>query len=356
VNLRVAEIERAAGRHEAALSFALRQISLQSTRDPTAYRIAVASAIELDDLDTAKRVVNALNAAAPQARDWLIESARIIRHQDGPKAAVEHVLANLRDVSDPDNEVLLRGLVADLNKLGRAADGLAYVDAALARDPTRASLHELRARALLRLQRIEEATTANERALQLDGQLATALDFKAFLALERGDAKAALEALAAAAAAAPRQAEYSYAAAAIARGLGDDELAMTRLEDALVREPGFASAASDLAWLLAEDRRDLERALGLARLAADRETSAESLDTLGWVRHQRGEYAQAVASFRSALDLDPNRTAAQMRLGMSLVALGETDEARSVFERILEGPPSPEIDLAREELARLGDS
>jgi TolA-binding protein len=56
------------------------------------------------------------------------------------------------------------------------------------------------------------------------------------------------------------------------------------------------------------------------------------------------------------LERSPDSPAVEYRLGMSLLALGKTDEARKVFEELLDSPAHAERDLARAELARLDDS
>jgi tetratricopeptide (TPR) repeat protein len=354
--LRLAEINFANRRPTAALSFARRQISRRPYTNAAPYRIAVRSAIALDDFATAKRFASALELADPDDMNWVIEKATIKRHEAGPTVSSSFILSSDLDLADPANESLLRGLVYDLGALGRATEGLTYVDAAIDREPNRATLYDLRARMFFELDRFEETSAAVDRCLALDSNYAPALEVRALLALERGDSKGALAALDDATKAAPESADYSYTASAIARKMGDDDLAIAYLEEALTRQPGFALAANDLAWLLADTGRDLDRALTLARVALTRSGAATALDTLGWVRHQRGEYDYAVSSFRSALERYPNSPAIEYRLGMSLLALGETAEARRVFEKLLESPALEERDLARAELARLDDS
>jgi len=354
--LRLAEINFASRRPRQALSFAQRHISRRPYTDSAPYRIAVRSAIALGDYVAAERFAGALELLDPDDVGWVIEKATIQRHGTGPMASSEFILSSGRDLADPANHLLLRGLVNDLAALGRATQGLVFVDAAIEREPNRAALHDLRARMFFELEKFEETSIVAEHALALDPAYAPAFEVRAFLALERGDSKAALAALDDAAKAAPESADYSYSAAAIARKMGDDNLAIAYLEEALARQPGFALAANDLASLLANTGGDLDRALALTRVALTRSNNATVLDTLGWVRHQRGEYDYAVSSFRSALERNPDSPAIEYRLGMSLLALGEIGEARKVFEKLLDSPAPAERDLARAELARLDDS
>ena len=161
--------------------------------------------------------------------------ASIKRSEGGAKAASEYILASRRALSDSANEPLLRGLIDDLSQLDRNGESLEYVDAALRHELDRAALHDLRARVLSHLQRFDEAEVAMQRALQLDPGFSPALETKAALALRRGDLPAALQALDAAADASPSDAQHPYAAASVARSLGDEELIIEHLNEALSR-------------------------------------------------------------------------------------------------------------------------
>jgi tetratricopeptide (TPR) repeat protein len=179
---------------------------------------------------------------------------------------------------------------------------------------------------------------------------------KAFIALEAGDQAAALAALDAASEAAPTDTNYPYSAASVARKMGDVAGAISRLEETLARQPLFGPAANDLAWILATDRLDLERALRLAQIAARQDRSSNTLTTLGWVRHQRGEFDDAIKTYRNALEVEADLPTVRYRLGLSLFESGQISEAEGLFGELVEGPDFPEIDAARAELARIKGS
>jgi tetratricopeptide (TPR) repeat protein len=353
---RLAEIHFASSRFRWAFEFAERQIAQRPYANPTAHHIMIQSAIELGKLERAQEATDALRDIDPDGSAWLFEMAAIKRHEGGAKAASEYILTSGRNLSDSANEPLLQSLTDDLSELDRNDESLAYIDAALEQRPERAVLHDLRARVLAHLERFDEAEIAMQQALQLDPGLVLALETKAFLALRGGDLRAALEAFDAAADAAPRDAQHPYAAASVARSLGDEELTIAHLNRALARRPDFGLAANELAWLLATRGEDLDRAQSLARLAVRRMRSTKAFDTLGWVQHQRGEYEKAVTSFRTILDLDESLLGVQFRLGLALVAIGETEEASQLLRELAEGPKFPEQEQARAEITRIEGS
>ncbi len=353
---RLAEIHFASGRFRWAWRVAQRQVAQRPYANPTAHQIMIQSAIELGELERAQETVEALRDIDPEGSAWLFETAAIKRHEGGAKAASEYILASGRDLSDSANEPLLRSLTEDLSELDRSGESLEYIDAALRQEPERAALHDLRARALADLERFDEAEVAMQQALRLDPGFTLALETKAFLALQSGDPRAALEALDAAADAAPSEAQHPYAAASVARGLGDEESTIAHLNEALSRRPDFGQAANELAWLLATRGEDLDRALSLARLAVRRMGSTNAFDTMGWVQYQRGEHEKAVESFRTILDIDESLLGVRFRLGLALAAIGETEEASQLLRELAEGPRFPEQEQARAEITRIEGS
>jgi tetratricopeptide (TPR) repeat protein len=123
------------------------------------------------------------------------------------------------------------------------------------------------------------------------------------------------------------------AAALSAAGRHEEALAVTRRAYAL--EPDEATAANDLAWALAIVGRDLDRALELAREAADAlPEEAAALDTLATVHLVRGEHADALATAHRALPGAPAPIGRHLHYveAEALAGLGRTQEARSALQ------------------------
>ena len=57
---------------------------------------------------------------------------------------------------------------------------------------------------------------------------------------------------------------------------------------------------------------------------------------VGWILHFSRKYKEAVAQFRSALELDPNYLVTRMFLGQSYVQLGDLEKAKEEFQRALD--------------------
>lgn len=126
------------------------------------------------------------------------------------------------------------------------------------------------------------------------------------------------------------------------------------LDVAIRSDPQNAGAANELAYHLAEEERDLPKALRLARAAvslAPRE--GYIADTLGWVYYKMGNTAQARHWLAHAVKLDPNN--AELRAHLSRVELsgGQLPSAYVEMRKALAlSPGLPEARTLRAEIIR----
>jgi tetratricopeptide (TPR) repeat protein len=102
---------------------------------------------------------------------------------------------------------------------------------------------------------------------------------------------------------------------------GRTDEALVHLNKALSLDPDNVNAMNSLGYILAEEEKDLERALVLCRRAVERrpENSAY-LDSLGWVYFKLGRISEARATLRKALSGSGGNKAiaAHMRAALSV--------------------------------------
>ena len=116
----------------------------------------------------------------------------------------------------------------------------------------------------------------------------------------------------------------------------DPENAEKHYRAALDINPEFAPAANNLAYLLADQNRDLNEALGLANIAKKANPEDPSIaDTLGWVYYARGLYPNAVSELTFATEKLPDNATVRYHLGMSYLKKGENEKARQELEKAL---------------------
>ena len=322
--LRLASLELVRGQPRDAVEAAASFLEHRDRSRPEAYRILLRGLLAQGHIEPARRTADQL-AEAGFAADAALSRGRIEAAAGGPAAEARALEASGLDVTDLRHEPMLRALVDSLLASDQRAAALAAADRALAAHPDAASLHELRGAVLLRLGRREDAQRAFETALARDAGYARAHAGLAEIAFAHGDAQRAIALYDEAAEADAEDLAPVYAAAQIALAGGDVRAAKRRLERVVHRDPGHAGARNDLAWLLAQSRDDLDRALELATLAHRIDPDPDITDTLGFVHLQRGETARAVERFEEALAARPDSESIRNHLELALAQLEGPD-------------------------------
>lgn len=286
------------------------------------------------------------------------------------------------------NEIGLRAeLGGYLVALGDAAAGEQTLREAVARAPAAVEPRAVLVQAQLRRGALDDARReAAALAAAAPG------DARSFLALgqveaRRGDGRAALAAFDRAAELAPRLALPQIARAEVLLSRGESALATAALDRAvelepanvtarllratslerggqsqaaeraylevLERDPNNFVALNNLAFLSAEQRRNLDRAEGWARRAAEIAPQAmEPRSTLGWVLRARGDLAGAAREMEQAARMAENRAQIWTQLATIYLEQGRRPDALRAAERAL--ALEPENARARELRQRAG--
>jgi tetratricopeptide (TPR) repeat protein len=121
---------------------------------------------------------------------------------------------------------------------------------------------------------------------------------------------------------------------------GDRKRSRELLEALVAERSDLAVAKNDLAYLLAAQSEDLDRALRLAEEASQGlSDSPAAADTLGFVYLQKSLHEPALQQFRRAVQLaevrEEDQSIYHYHLGLALRALGRTDDAAQAFEKAL---------------------
>jgi Flp pilus assembly protein TadD len=136
---------------------------------------------------------------------------------------------------------------------------------------------------------------------------------------------------------------------------GDAERAEKHYRSALEADPKLAPAANNLAYLLADQNRELNEALDLAQRAkhSDPEDPVIS-DTLGFVYYKKGLFDYAIEELTAASEALPDNAVVRYHLGMAYYKKGDRDRAAQELEKALSLDGSFKgADLAKQTLAEL---
>jgi tetratricopeptide (TPR) repeat protein len=235
-----------------------------------------------------------------------LNAGRMLREAGRASDAV--VVLERAAASAPDSSLLQAELAAALQAAGQPERALEAYGRALELEPdarTRALLFFHRANLLAGVQRAGDAENDLREAVRLAPDLAEAHLNLGTLCARRGDLAAAATQLERAAQLAPRnvQAQVSLGMALLLLDRPAD--ARSRLEAAVVENPGETAIAHLLARLLASSSssavRDPDRALALARELVEAQPSAAHLETLAMALAAAGRFDQAIESQERAV-------------------------------------------------------
>jgi tetratricopeptide (TPR) repeat protein len=261
--------------------------------------------------------------------------------------------------ADPEARALVHQLAVLDAEQGKVGEALARLDGYLdGRKPEEApGLRLLRAQLRARTGDLAGAEQDALAAFRSAPQLPGAAELVAAIYIEQGRTAEAIASFEAALAdgSLPRPARAVLARFYTSEGRDDDAI---RVLEEVVREGGGPPAKNDLAFLLARDKRDVERALALAQEAVG--SGAEQpafFDTLGFVYLQKGLYGPALDQFEQAIDLaarqNQPRAEYLFRKGLALQGLERPSEAVKAFEAALSLDPAfPEAGEARASLEK----
>ena len=110
-----------------------------------------------------------------------------------------------------------------------------------------------------------------------------------------------------------------------------------------------------MAWVDAQEGRDLDVALGMAQKAKSEMPDVPSItDTLAWVMYKKGNYAGAAPLLEECIQKSPNSASFHYHLGMTLLATGQKAKGKDQLEAALRmNLKKDDAQQAQRELARL---
>ncbi|MGB9513837.1 MAG: tetratricopeptide repeat protein, partial [Candidatus Acidiferrum sp.] len=121
--------------------------------------------------------------------------------------------------------------------------------------------------------------------------------------------------------------------------LQKNDLATARkyFAQALEADPNFPVANANLAWVDAEEGKDLDNALALAQKAKYESPDLPAItDILGWVMYKRGSYSGAIPFFQDCIRKTPDSAQFHYHLGLALLAAGQKDAGRAQLQASLQ--------------------
>lgn len=255
----------------------------------------------------------------------------------------------------PDDLPSLEQLI-DLQLDQRSAErALALLQPELDKNPKNARLWLLRARVYSIQQDKAGAESALEKAIELEPELQPAYLMLAELYMRTGEPKESLARLDDLLKKNPSNLTALTLKGMIQTQLGQNDDAQKSYEEALKVNPNFLLALNNLAYLLAEHRKDFDGAFTQAAKARELAPNEPSItDTLGWIEYRRKNYPEALRLLTEANEKMPDQAEIAYHLGMTFAMMGQEDAARRMLTAALKTPAKyPGREEAEQRLALL---
>lgn len=268
----------------------------------------------------------------------VVGEAAAVRKLKGPAAALKLLDSKEIPASLRSQPVFLGAYAQYAQEAGQLPRALEAVDVALqGSHPKRLSaLLTLRGQILLAQGKNKDASAAFDEAVKHNPKNGAAIAGQARVLELAGKRTQAIARYDAAMAAPHPDYDAGYRAGRLSFDAGDKKGAERRWREVIRKDPSAAAASNDLAWLLAEQGRDLDLAARLAGKATRlRKDDPEVWDTLGTVLIRLGKDAQAVKPLRKSLELHPGAPDVEYRLAVALSKSGNPKEAQDVLQKAL---------------------
>jgi tetratricopeptide (TPR) repeat protein len=237
----------------------------------------------------------------------------------------------------------ITGLVVLDLVANRPARARGRVEDALARSPESIDILLLAAKTYASIGDLPNAEASFGRAIELDPSRLDAFTMLGQLYYDAGALDRGAAVFARIVEARPRAIFAHTMLGIIAERQGRVSEAVEHYRRALAIDRETPIAANNLAWLYAEQNRNIDEAVLLAQAAQKRlPDSPEVNDTIGWVfyRSERPDLLTlAVSYLRDAVEADGDNPVYRYHLGAAYARSGRTPQAREQLERALELNP-----------------
>jgi tetratricopeptide (TPR) repeat protein len=347
-----AQIHQAAGDWPQVL-LTIQRMARQGARAPADQLLYARALYQTGRPQLGRAVLDQMLAAESPPVEALLEYARR-EGETNPEKAEEYLDRVLAQA--PRNADALQLRASRAMAAGKPDEALAALDRAAEAGPLGPAMVLTRAQILTSKGDLVRAEEEARRAFAAAPNLTPALDLLAriYTAQNRVDEAIASFEEAEKVGALPPSGQVLLGRLHLAAGHKDQ--ARTLYEKALAQRSDLPGAKNDLAWLLAEQGIELERALTLAQEAQQAEPeNPDFVDTLGYVYLRKGLHEPALQQLSYAVELTEGSGAARpefhYHLGLALRALGRQGEAITAFERALAlDADFPDAEQARREL------
>lgn len=316
--------------------------------------IKVNGLLNSGSITLARREVEKYLAEAPDQVDLRFQVA-LVNFMEKKYPESEAIFRSLRG-RFPDDLRLLFGLAETLVATNRGPEALALLKAESKAKPQVNALRMATGNVALRVGDLQTAEQEYRHLLEGDAK-----NLELYLRLGETQrlmkrTQDALQTLRKGQALQPNNAMVNLQLALTLDAAGMQRESLPLYENIVKNQPDNAIALNNLAYMMAEEGRDLDLALTYAQRARQqRPGNLDIADTLGWVYLRKQLNDSAVNIYREILPKAPNNPLYHFHLGMALFQKGDTTGARRSLQTALSLNPAPnDLVKIKELLAKIG--
>jgi tetratricopeptide (TPR) repeat protein len=316
--------------------------------------IKVNGLLNSGNLVLARQEVDKFLAETPEQPDLRFQQA-LVCFMERKYPESEKIFRSLRE-RYPGDLRLLFGLGETLVATGRGAQALEMLKAEGKAKPQLNSVRMATGNVALRIGDLQTADQEYRHLLSVDAK-----NLELYLRLGETQrlmkrTQEALQTLRRGQALQPNNAQVNLQLALTLDAAGLQRESLPIYENIVKNQPDNAVALNNLAYMMAEEGRDLDLALTYAQRARQQlPSNLDIADTLGWVYIRKQLSDSAVNVYREIVPKAPNNPLYHYHLGMALLQKGDKPGAKRSLQTALSLNPAPN-DMAkiRELLSKIG--
>ena len=329
------------------------QIIRNNPSDPQGYLLRAECESGIRQMAAAERDLKKAIEVAPQNAGAYSAMGSFLRSEGRDKAA-EHYYEQALD-RNPEATEALAAIVSIFTNQKQTAKALTRVQEQISRIPSNDSFYLLLAGLQVQNKDLRAGISSLQSALRINRHNIDAAILLSKVQLALGDRDGAMVTAYEAVGSNPGIPIPCFFVGTLEEMLGRTQKAEEMYRKALDLDPNYAPAANNLAYLMLQNRENLDSALELARRAQkNMPDSASAADTLAWGYYQKGLYGFAAGLLHQALQKEPDNATYHYHLGMVYHKQNNKQEARKHLQRVLEiNPNYPIADQIRTTLKQM---
>jgi len=320
-----------------------------SPRSVPARSLKVQALVSTGNLRQAKTDLEGYLRESPDSPDLVFQSS-VIDFQEGRYKEAETSLVRLR-ARFPDDVRLTLGLSDVYFRLGKREEAFRLVEAEAAKKPDNAVLQSAAVVVALRSDNLPYAEKTLNRQLEKDPKNIDALVKLSEVLRRTNRVEQAVSTLKSAKQIAPTNAVVNLQLAMALDLVGRQDQSKPIYQDVIKADPNNVIALNNLAYLLAEDGKDLDQALTFVQRAKQQAPSNDDIsDTMGLIYVKKKLTDDALRVFGDLVRRQPKNALYHYHLGMAQLQKGNRVAARQSLQTALQLKPAKQDEARIREL------